>query len=60
MTPCCTRIQPYDFRVSRILLDSINRPVKAKKKKKTCYFGEEFKAFKETIFRIYSFPYFIL
>jgi hypothetical protein len=54
VTPCCTRIQPYDFRVSRTLLDSINRPVNIKKY--TCYFGEEFTAFKKAIFQVYSFP----
>jgi hypothetical protein len=31
VTPCCIRIQPYDFRVSRTLLDSINRPVNTEK-----------------------------
>jgi hypothetical protein len=31
VTLCCTRIQPYDFRVSRTLLDSINWPVNTKK-----------------------------
>jgi hypothetical protein len=31
VTPCCTRIQPYDFRVSRTLLDFINRPVNIEK-----------------------------
>jgi hypothetical protein len=54
VTPCCTRIQPYDFRVSRTLLDSIIRPVNTEKH--TCYFGEEFTALKEAIFRVYSFP----
>jgi hypothetical protein len=44
------------FRVSRILLDSINRPVN---KKNTCYFGEEFTVFKEAIFWVYSFPLFL-
>jgi hypothetical protein len=38
MTPCCTRTQPYDFRVSRILLDLINRPVNTEKY--THYFGK--------------------
>jgi hypothetical protein len=56
VTPCCTRIQPYDFRVSRTLLYSINRLVNTKKH--TRYFGEEFTAFKEAIFRVYSFPLF--
>jgi hypothetical protein len=56
VTLCCTRIQLYDFRVSRILLDSINRHVNTKKH--TRYFGEEFTAFKEAIFRVYSFPLF--
>jgi hypothetical protein len=41
------------FRVSRILLDSINRPVNIELG--TRYFGEEFTAFKEMIFRVYSF-----
>jgi hypothetical protein len=31
VTPYCTRIQPYNFRVSRTLLDSINRPVNTEK-----------------------------
>jgi hypothetical protein len=31
VTPCCTRIHPYDFRVYRILLNSINRPVNTEK-----------------------------
>jgi hypothetical protein len=53
MTPCCTRIQPYYFRV-RTLLDSINRPVNTEKH--TRYFGEEFTTFKEAIFWVYSFP----
>jgi hypothetical protein len=52
--PCCTRIQPYDFRVSRTLLDFINRLVNTEKV--TRYFGEEFTTFKEVIFRVYSFP----
>jgi hypothetical protein len=42
------------FRVSRILLDSINKPVNIELN--TRYFGEEFTAFKETIFWVYSFP----
>jgi hypothetical protein len=41
------------FRVSRILLDSINRPVNIEEH--TRYFGEEFTAFKEMIFWVYSF-----
>jgi hypothetical protein len=45
------------FRVSRILLDSINRPVNIEKH--TRYFGEEFTAFNEAIFRVYSFPLFL-
>jgi hypothetical protein len=44
------------FRVSRILLDSINRPVSIEKH--TRYFGEEFTTFKETIFLVYPFPLF--
>jgi hypothetical protein len=44
------------FRVSRILLDSTNRPVNIEKH--THYFGEEFTAFKEAIFQVYSFPLF--
>jgi hypothetical protein len=39
VTPCCTGIQPYDFRVSRTLLDSINKPVNIEKD--TRYFGEK-------------------
>jgi hypothetical protein len=54
VTPCCTRIQPYNFRVFRTLLDSLNRPVNTEKH--TRNFGEEFTAFKEAIFRVYSFP----
>jgi hypothetical protein len=42
------------FRVSRILLDSINKLVNIELN--TRYFGEEFTAFKETIFWVYSFP----
>jgi hypothetical protein len=42
------------FRVSRILLESINRPVNTEER--DAIFGEEFMAFKETIFRVYSFP----
>jgi hypothetical protein len=42
------------FRVSRILLDSINRPINIEKH--TRYFGKEFTTFKEMIFRVYSFP----
>jgi hypothetical protein len=44
------------FRVSRILLDSINRLVNIDLR--IHYFGEEFTAFKETIFWVYSFPQF--
>jgi hypothetical protein len=44
------------FRLSRILLDSINRPVNIEKH--TRYFGEKFTTFKEAIFRVYSFPLF--
>ena len=47
---------PTIFRVSRILLESINRPVNIEKH--TRYFGEELTAFKEAIFRVYSFPLF--
>jgi hypothetical protein len=54
VTPCCTRIQPYDFRVSRTLLDSINWPINTEKHAR--YFGEEFTAFKEAIFWVYSLP----
>jgi hypothetical protein len=46
---------PMIFRVSRILLDSINRPVNTEKH--TYNFREEFTAIKETIFRVYSFPF---
>jgi hypothetical protein len=47
------------FRASRVFLNSINRLVNTKKH--TCDFGEEFTAFKEVIFHVYSFPfYFIL
>jgi hypothetical protein len=46
---------PTIFRVSRILLESINKPVNIEE---TRYFGEEFTAFKEAIFRVYSFPLF--
>jgi hypothetical protein len=46
---------PTIFRVSRILLDSINRHVNTKKH--TGDFGEEFMALKEAIFRVYSFPF---
>jgi hypothetical protein len=54
VTPCCRRIQPYDLRVSRTLFDSINRLINTKKH--TRYFGEEFMAFREVIFGVYSFP----
>jgi hypothetical protein len=56
VNPCCTTIQPYDFRVSRILLESINRPVNIERD--TLFFGEEFTALKEAIFHVYSFPLF--
>jgi hypothetical protein len=54
VTPCCTRIQPYNFKVSRTLLDSINRPINTEKHKR--YFEEELTAFTKAIFRVYSFP----
>ena len=44
---------PMIFRVSRILLESINRPVNTEKH--TRYFGEELTALKEAIFWVYSF-----
>ena len=44
------------FRVSRILLESINRPVNTEEH--TRYFGEELTVFKEAIFQVYSFPLF--
>jgi hypothetical protein len=47
---------PTIFRVSRILLESINRPVNTEETH--AIFGEEFTAFKEAIFRVYSFPSF--
>ena len=47
---------PTIFRVSRILLESINRPVNTEER--TRYFGEELMAFKEAIFRVCSFPLF--
>ena len=47
---------PTIFRVSRILLESINRPVNTEEH--TRYFGEELTAFKEAIFWVYSFPLF--
>ena len=47
---------PMIFRVSRILLESINRPVNIEKD--THYFREELTALKEAIFRVYSFPLF--
>ena len=47
---------PTIFRVSRILLQSINRPVNTKEHKR--YFGEELTVFKEAIFWVYSFPLF--
>jgi hypothetical protein len=47
------------FRVSRVSLDTINRLINTEKHAR--YFGEEFTALKEAIFRVYSFPfYFIL
>ena len=49
---------PTIFRVSRILLESINRPVNIEKYER--YFGEELTAFKEAIFRVYSFPLFMI
>jgi hypothetical protein len=47
---------PTIFRVSRILLESINRPVNIEKHRR--YFGEELTALKEAIFQVYSFPLF--
>ena len=47
---------PTIFRVSRILLESINRPINTEKW--TRYFGEELTALKEAIFWVYSFPLF--
>ena len=52
---------PTIFRVSRILLESINRPVNTEEH--TRYFGEELTIlkeaiFREAIFRVYSFPLF--
>ena len=47
---------PMVFRVSTILLESINRPVNTEKH--THYFGEELTALKEAIFQVYSFPLF--
>jgi hypothetical protein len=44
------------FRVSRILLDSKNRPINTEKH--TRDFGEELMALKKAIFRVYSFPLF--
>ena len=46
------------FRVSRILFESINRPVNTKKNTHTHYFGEELMTLKKAIFRVYSFPLF--
>jgi hypothetical protein len=43
------------FRVSWILLDSINRPINTEKHIRD--FGEEFTALKEAIFWVYSFPF---
>jgi hypothetical protein len=58
---CCNSLLHKDsnltiFRVSRILLESINRPVNTEDTH--TIFGEEFTAFKEAIFRVYSFPLF--
>jgi hypothetical protein len=47
---------PTIFRVSRILLESINMPVNTEETH--AILGEEFTAFKEAIFRVYSFPLF--
>ena len=47
---------PTIFRVSRILLESINRPVNTEEH--IHYFGEELTTLKESIFRVYSFPLF--
>ena len=47
---------PTIFRVSRILLESINRSVNTEEQGR--YFGEELMVFKEAIFRVYSFPLF--
>jgi hypothetical protein len=58
VTPCCTRIQPYDFRVSRTLLDSINRPINTEKHAR--YFGEEFQLSKKQFSGFILFLYFIL
>jgi hypothetical protein len=59
VTPCYTRIQPYDFRVSRTLLDSINRPVNTEKD--TCYFGEKnLRLSRNRFFGFILFLYFIL
>jgi hypothetical protein len=48
---------PTIFRVSRILLESINRPVNIEK---THYFGEELTTFKEQFSGFILFLYFIL
>ena len=47
---------PMIFRVSRILLESINSPVNTEEH--TRDFGEELTVFKEAIFWVYSFPLF--
>ena len=47
---------PMIFRISRILLDSINGSVNIEKH--THDFGEELTALKEAIFSVYSFPLF--
>ena len=47
---------PTIFRVFRILLEFINRPVNTGKY--TRYFGEELTILKEAISRVYSFPLF--
>ena len=51
-------LNPTIFRVSRILLDSINRHVNTKKH--TRDFGEELTALKEAIFRVYSFFFYFI
>jgi hypothetical protein len=49
-----TRLNPTIFKVSRVSLNSINRPVNIEKH--THDFGEELMTFKEAIFRVYFFP----
>ena len=44
---------PTIFKVSRILLESINRHVNTEEH--TSYFGEELTVFNEAIFQVYSF-----